>query len=88
MVWVDGRFLLDLITKGLAPRIVLKMMQQAVARFDDKTLKSFVHTVLGNVTEVKRKKILHRYLKVVKTTLSAEDKKALRIGRAAIRQMK
>ena len=87
-IWIDANPLVDLFTKGPAPRIVLKLMKQAVGRFDEKAFASFVHEVLGNLSQEQRNKLLKRYYPKASNKLSEKDRKALRIGRAALRQMK
>lgn len=87
-IWVDASYLIDLITRGPAPRNVIKILDKVVSRFDQKALKSFLRLALEKMDEKTRKGILKKYWHETRIAMSPEDKKALTIGRAAMRQMK
>ena len=87
-IWIDAAHLIDLLTKGPAPRNVIKILDAAVARFDEKALKSFLRLALEKMDEKTRKSILKKYWHETRVTMSAEDKKALSLGRKMLKMAK
>lgn len=84
-IWVDAGYLIDLITRGPAPRNVIKILDKVVSRFDQKALKSFLRLALEKMDEKTRKSILKKYWRETRVVMSPEDKKALTIGRRMLK---
>ena len=87
-ILVDADSIVDLVTRGPAPRNVIKIADQIVTRFEQRALKSFLRTALEKMDEKSRKSILRKYWRETKPVLSPEDKKALAFGRKALKMAK
>ncbi len=81
-IWVDAGPLVDLISKGPTPQNVMKILDKVASRFDQKTMKSFLRQMLDKVDEKTRAGLLNKYCG---STLSAQDKKALTLGRRVLK---
>ena len=88
VVWTDSKYIVDLLTQGFSRPNVIKIIDRAVDHFDQKALKSFMKLVLAKADEKTRASILRKYLLATKVTMSAEDKKALTIGRKMLKMAK